>query len=257
MIVVAACVVLMQLEPSRPPSVEACATAAEQAQELRQHERLLEASKKLAICVSASCPAIVRLDCERWMREVRERTPRIVFSVTDDRGRVEAADLTLDGASWRPLMGEPVALDPGHHTVEARAGARFARARFELAPTAEVRQVQVTLGPAAAPRPDQRASSLWQPRVYVPGAVTVASAAAFGVFQLLGQTRYDDLREGCGRTSSCAPADVAALESTFDRAAVALVITGVALGVTIWQIIAVRGSAAPQDAGPRANVFGP
>jgi hypothetical protein len=99
------------------PSKVECVSANEAGQVLRQSGRLIEAEAKLATCVAASCPALVRQDCAERQSEIALAMPSIVFEVRDSAGNtLGATRTTMDGQPLPEAAGErPLRLDPGGH----------------------------------------------------------------------------------------------------------------------------------------------
>ncbi len=100
-------------------SIQACATAYEQAQVTRNNGQLVEAQSHLMVCVQDSCPTFVKSDCGRWLTELKREIPSVIFSAQDYRGEdVTDAQLTIDGVPVAEgLSGIPIELNPGRHTV--------------------------------------------------------------------------------------------------------------------------------------------
>jgi hypothetical protein len=105
------------------PTKDECIAANETAQDLRKAGKLLEARAKLALCVAASCPRLLREDCAQRLSDVDAAMPSVVFEVKDGAGNdVGAVTVTIDGeASAEKLNGRPMALDPGEHRLAFRA----------------------------------------------------------------------------------------------------------------------------------------
>src|SRR5687768_12517875 len=96
---------------------EACATASEEAQLDRIKGRWTAARAKLAVCGAATCPAVIRDDCTKWLAELDKSMPTVVVSAREqDGGDVVDARLRIDGvAVSEKLDGTPIAIDPGAH----------------------------------------------------------------------------------------------------------------------------------------------
>ena len=122
----------------------ACAVAADEASVLRRDvSRLTRARALLRVCAADRCDADIREDCRRWLHEVDESLPTVVFAAEDDEGRpVVPARVLIDGVAIAHSDGRPVAVDPGEHTftferhgwppVEVRALARLGRKNAEV-----------------------------------------------------------------------------------------------------------------------------
>jgi hypothetical protein len=155
------------------PTVRECISANETAQDFRQAGRLGEARKKLALCVSASCPGPVRKDCARRLGEVDAAMPTLVMEVTDDAGHdLDAVRVRSDGQPFADrLDGTPIAIDPGEHrfTFEA-AGIATAEKTILVHERDKGRHERISLSPATV-RPANAASTSALPNAAVAPAV--------------------------------------------------------------------------------------
>jgi hypothetical protein len=99
----------------RAEEKQACASAAEDAEQLRIDARLLAARE---------CPATVRSDCAQWMTELAAAMPSVVPAVRDASGRdLLSARVSVDGVVVaHGLDGKAVEVDPGVHTFRFEVG---------------------------------------------------------------------------------------------------------------------------------------
>lgn len=230
--------------PSR--AANPCLTAADRAQDLRAAGRLKEARASLVVCAQKTCNAVVRADCERWLRAVDEDMPTVVVRAVDARGHdVLGASVSIDDAP-APLDGTSVALDPGSHVVRARAAGgetvsqRVLVALGEKARVLELRfaaaldtdgQAMARRAPTAPPPAPPSEVHAARPSVapYVLLGIAGVGLGAFGYFELSGHSAYSDLENGCYRTRSCTAADTDPVKEKFLGAGVALGVSLVAL----------------------------
>lgn len=252
---------MMAARPSR--AANACVTAAGNAQDLRDANRLREARAALLVCSQRTCNSVVRADCERWLREVDARTPSLVVRATDTRGRdVLGARVTIDDAP-SALDGHPVAVDPGQRRVRvvARSGA-VAEQRVLVAPGEKERVVRVEFDVAleedgtayvapSAPVPRQARPAApvvnEKPSVapYVLGGAGIAALLVFTYFEISGHAAYADLENGCGKTRSCTDTEIDPVKAKFVGAGVSLGIGLVALGAAAITYVVGRSTAKP------------
>lgn len=249
-----------------------CVQANQEAQELREKGRLREARAELLVCAQKSCNAVVRADCERWLKEVDEQTPTIVVRLVDARGQdVLGARVTIDEARIE-LDGKPVQVDPGQRTIKARARsgdiaetkvlmaqgekARVIEVRFttELAPDgtrssgappkSDAKSEGDRTGPEKPPVDPGRSSGV--PVLPLTLAVVGGVAlGAFGFFEITGQSAYSDLENGCKQTTAgCSDAEIDPVRSKFVAAGVSLGVSVVAFGAAA---ILYLTRAKPQD----------
>ena len=55
----------------------ACLSASQQAQNLRDAHKLVEARAQLRVCARKECPAVVQRDCLTWLGEVERSLPTV------------------------------------------------------------------------------------------------------------------------------------------------------------------------------------
>jgi hypothetical protein len=139
---------------------QACATAAEDAQQLRMDAKLRAARDRLLVCSRPECPATVLRDCSQWMNEVAALMPTVVLGARDSQGRdVLSAQVSVDGVAVASgLDGKAIEVDPGTHTFRFVSGAATAEQAVLIREGEKGRSISVTLDvqgatPAAAPTP--------------------------------------------------------------------------------------------------------
>jgi hypothetical protein len=108
--------------PSRATTAdekEACLSAADQGQSLRDDGKFSLARDQFLACARDVCPKLVHDQCTEWQRQLDESTPTVVFGVKDEHGNdVAAARVLADGKLiTSTLDGKPVPLDPGAHDI--------------------------------------------------------------------------------------------------------------------------------------------
>ncbi len=154
----------------RSDEKQACASAAEEAEQLRIDARLMAARERLLRCSRPGCPAAVRSDCAGWMTEVAAAMPTVVLAVRDARGQdVLSARASVDGVPIaQGLDGKPFEVDPGVHTfrfesagaaVEQVVLVREGEKSRAITATLEQGPVAPTAPPSAAPSPSPAAAS--------------------------------------------------------------------------------------------------
>jgi hypothetical protein len=187
---------------------DSCFDAYEKAQRLQRERKLRQSSEQLGICAREACPLNIRRDCARWLEDVEQALPTIVFAAQGPKGE-DLADVTIrvDGEVLsREAPGAAVSIDPGHHEF------RFERAGMTPVTTARIiregekrRRIEVTMesseprkpapAPAPAPaQPDKESSGRpIPPLVYVLGGAGLLSVGAFGFFTAWGFAARSDL----------------------------------------------------------------
>ncbi|MRG96594.1 hypothetical protein [Polyangium spumosum] len=220
----------------------ACAAAFEEGQELEKAGRLVEARGKFVACSAADCPAVVRDECTTMLPRVESSLPTIVPGLRDATGNdVVDAEVTLDGkVLTKTLDGQPIAVNPGPHTLRfAAPGAPPVERQVVVRVGEKNRVITVDLEASVkdAPRDQDKPTEAGQGtsgrRVasYVLGGLGVVSLGAFAYLGATGKGELDTLKETCGRTQSCASADVDAVKTKLLLADVSLGVGLASLGV--------------------------
>jgi len=218
--------------PVRADDKIACVQAADMAQEHRTAGKLKEARASLHACARASCPALVRSDCTRWLSEVEASMPTIVLRATGARGEdLTDVQVDLDGRRFaEKLEGLPLEIDPGPHVLTGQSPAG-AIARQEIVVRTAEKNRTVTLRvetggtvPAATESPVTSASFRPGAGAWILAGVAVAGATSFGYFGFRGRAEVDDLRNECAGHCEA---------SRVDAARQKLLVADVSLGVAL------------------------
>jgi hypothetical protein len=210
---------------------DACATAAEEGERLRDDHKLLAARKAFLTCSRNECPDVVKTDCAKWYVQLAQSIPTIVVQARDaDQRDVRDARLLVDGALVRArLDGLPVEIDPGDHTVSVDAPGFAAYSEHLLIAEGEHgRNVPVTLRRAVTAAHASHRMSAWIP--WTVGFVGLAALGGFAAAEIVGQNDYTALRSLCGSTRTCTSAQAAPARTDFIIAAVTLGVGVLALG---------------------------
>jgi hypothetical protein len=227
---------------ARAQSVEECSRAYEEAQERRQEKRLLEARKRLLVCVQDACPAAARADCSRWLAEVDAGTPTVVLEVIGRDGRqVLDARVALDGMPFAGgLDGVAAAVDPGPHTFRFEvAGEVPVERRVVVLEGQKNVKVSASYAPRAAPTTtvtvpppggyvEERPTPV---AVWVLGGVGALALGSFAFFGISAVTQEDDLSECDPRNNPKDP--VGCSEEDLDEVLRNRIVADVSLGVGI------------------------
>lgn len=244
-------------KPSAADVQKACLVSAERGQQLRNAGQLLAARSEFLACQASACPGIVREDCIKWLGEIAETTPTVIVSVRDDDGTdILDATITVDGKPLsNDLLGRPFPVDPGRHKLRAQRGELTKELEVLVAQGSKLRSIEIVLAephhepppkvepppptvlpppkvtpppvPKPAPPPflgPQRYASLGVAGI---GVVTLVSGAFVGAGY---NSSIADLRDGCGRTTSCSQSEVDALTG---RRTAAYVLTGIGSALVV------------------------
>jgi hypothetical protein len=235
-----------------------CVAAADKGQDQRAAGKLVEARATLEACSVPSCNAVVRTDCERWIRELDRETPTVVVRVLDARGQaISDAVVTLDDARLTRFESRAIPTDPGSHVLRARAPSgdvvetKAVLVRGDRERVIELRVDNAAESPRAAAPPSEAAAAPSSDRARLPvasialGSVGAAALATFGYLEWQGHNAYAALESGCGRTLSCTDADTDPVRAQFIGAGISLGISVVALGAATVLYFTGRGSKSP------------
>lgn len=235
-----------------------CVDAATSAQDLRSQSKLVEARTQLVTCSQKSCNAVVRGDCERWLKEVDDATPTVIVRVVDPRGDVVGANVTIDDAPIT-LDGMPVPVDPGPRVLKVRASSGETMEQSALVAQGEKgRIIEIRFDhevahegpPVSKPTPQAAPEA---PSNVVPitlAAVGAAAVVSFVVFEALGQSGYSNLKDTCAKTTGCGDSDIDPVKTQFTIAGVSLIIAGVALAAAGVVYFTRKSSASPTAFAP-------
>ncbi len=213
-------------------SAETCARAAEEAQVLRGRGKLRDAFAELRTCLRTFCPEVIRRDCAAWQVEVEASMPTVILSAHSAAGDdLVDAHASVDGLPFLDrLDGMARPLDPGPHRVLFEtAGAVPVDVEVVLREGEKRRPILVTFAPGgsrdgetarpsggAVALPISHGSAESRPSSALPWAfmgLGVASLAGFAAAGLTGLGNLHALRDGCGRTGTCAPSDVTSVRT--------------------------------------------
>ncbi|XXT20197.1 hypothetical protein WME94_01345 [Sorangium sp. So ce429] len=256
------------LQPARARAgdAEACFTASEEGQRLRDEGQLREARARFISCGSAACPALVRSDCAGWLSDVTARVPTLILSAEDEQGQdVADVQVAVDGAPLTArLDGKAVEVDPGEHVLRfERAGSAPVALRLVVREGEKLRRVSTRLvrsaGPrggagapeeAALPPREEGAASPPARALLLPialGGVAAAGGVAYAALGLSARAEADRLRTTCA--PRCAEADVDAVRTKIVAANIAFGVGVAALGGAVAALLLGRADpAAPAAA---------
>jgi hypothetical protein len=247
---------------------QTCATAYENAQQLRNQLKLRRAREQLLVCGHSSCPSVVTTDCNKWLTQVDAALASVVLRARDERGELLTdVRVTMDGELLREKIdGAAVMVDPGLHLFRFESGTYPPVEQRQMLPKGDRnRQVEVQLiprqqesttraepnevskdEPKPAPRPEPAAGASGPGAgVYVLGGIGLVALSSFAYFGLSGNSDASNLRaSGCA--PYCPKDEVNAARSKLIAANVSLGVGIAALGtaVILW---AVQDSSPPKS----------
>jgi hypothetical protein len=205
------------------PSRTDCLDAHRSAQELRKDGKLLESQEQLLICSSESCPGAIITDCGKWLTELEQATPSIVFDVRVEGKDTTAARVELDGRAiddW----SQAVKVNPGRHDVRVSVDGFEPYVESVLTPegqrlkmvSAEFKK-PVAAAPAA-PTLSPKTIELTRPTpvgVYALLGVGVLGAGGFATFAAIGKTKQNQLDNDCMKVAPCTDTDLKPMRTMY------------------------------------------
>lgn len=215
---------------ARADAVQACFDAAVDGQKQRDAGKLLAARERFIACAKG-CPDEVQKDCAKWLGDLEQTLPTVVFGARDDKGRdLLDVRVSVDGAAVADTShGKPVPLDPGAHSVRfERDGAAPIDRMLVVRVGEKNRSVVVEfVGPKAAAPSVPTAT-------WVLGGVGVIGLGVFGFFGASGLSDYR--KYGCD--VGCARDEKSSVDRQFLVADVALVIGvgSLAAATVVWAL---------------------
>ena len=144
-----------------------CIAAARTGQRLRAHAQLVAAREQFLACAMASCPRVVRSDCDRWFAEVETVMPTIVVVASEHAQDVTDVAIAIGGRTVaESLDGKAFPIDPGPHVIRATRGGRSMEQRVVIAEGEKTRKIAFVLDSAAplTPSPPEPAARTASPR---------------------------------------------------------------------------------------------
>lgn len=220
-----------------------CVAAADAGQKLGDRGKLTAALEQFRVCSAARCPQGVASDCRRWLEEVNDRLPSVLFDVRAPEGR-ELHDVRVlvdDTVLTASLDGKALAIDPGPHTLHFdAAGHQPSSLDVVLKEGEKLRRLKVDLALASAKREGidksvERSSS--KTPIFVLGGIGIAGIATFGVLGAMGQSTKDNLASSCAPHGTCDEGQVSGVKTKLLVADVALGVGVVALGVGVYFLV--------------------
>jgi len=241
--VVAAGTTLLAVADARADEREQCASAADQAQQLRDEGKYRRAREQLLVCARDVCPGPIKRDCHEWLSQLEANVPTVVFAARDGNRDLVDVKVYVDGALVAErLEGRPVQMDLGPHTVRFEYQGQSKEETVVIGAGQKSRNIAVTFGaspPAGggAPPPPARAGegggSSIVPALVV-GGIGIAALGSFAIFGLSGKGDVDDLQACKPR---CNESDVDSARTKLIVADISLGIGVVALGVATYMFL--------------------
>jgi hypothetical protein len=167
---------------------------------------------ELALAQSTDMPPDFVAEVQKAVDDLRARIPKLVIERGDG---ADAASVELDGvALGGKKIGQPVPLDPGPHTVTAKAPGRAEFSETVVVEEGNVARLLLELSPleTASTGPGAETTATEEPKGFgiwpwVIGGVGVAAAGAGAVLLPVSQGKASDAEALCGGTDCTALGD--------------------------------------------------
>ncbi|MBS2020363.1 MAG: hypothetical protein JST00_46330 [Deltaproteobacteria bacterium] len=240
-----------------------CASAADQAQQLRDEGKYRRAREQLLICARDVCPAPIKRDCLDWLSQMESVAPTVVLGAKDGTRDLIDVKVSVDGMPLtEKLDGKPVPMDLGQHTFKFEYQGQVKEETVVIGAGQKGRNIAVVFGGAGAGAqggtpPAQKTgggSGREEPSLVpalVVGGIGVVGLVSFTIFGLSGKSEVSDLETTC--KPNCKESDVDAARTKLIVADISLGIGVVALAVATYMIL----SRPKVDAQARAIVPAP
>jgi hypothetical protein len=212
-------------EPEAAPGAGVDASPAEEAtdrcidthtksQQLERDDKFLESRAALLECSAESCPGAIRADCVRWLEDLQDRIPTVVFHANKRGQAVSDVQLYVDDTLvFRRLEGKALELNPGVYRVRFSPPGPAAAIEQELIVSQgdRLRDVSVELMPAPiAEAPVERVMERPIPTItYVLGGIGIAAAISGGAWGVSSWSASGDLDATCAPRCDSDLVDVA------------------------------------------------
>jgi hypothetical protein len=240
------------------------------AQQAQNEDKLVHARELARTCTALACPGLIISDCARWLNDLEQRIPSVVFEVRVDGEPNLTAAILADGQpvqEW--TRGEAMRLDPGEHQFRFELGNfppltqkvllaegmryRVVTADFKSEKPAGVQTAPPAAGATSPTSPSQPIAPAARPTpfiVYPLLGLGAAGVGSFAVFALLGKSKQNDLENptsGC--KPNCTDSDLKPMKTSY-------LIGDISLGVGIASLAAasIIYLGRPQEKPPSANV---
>ncbi len=217
---------------AQPTNKQQCIDAHRQTQALGGAGRLVEAREQAQKCTDPACPGLLVADCARWLSDLDQRIPSVVFEVRADghpnvSARVFVDDKPVD--DW--TRGRALRLDPGQHTFRFELPGR--PPVTETLVVAEGMRFRVVSAEFATPPPHLADRGTVRTRpvplvVYPLLGLGALGVGGFVAFALLGKSEQHELERTC--SPRCTDNDLASMRTRF-------LVGDISLGVGIAALV--------------------
>ncbi len=256
---------VLAAQPAWADEKAQCASAYEQAQELRGQAKLREARNNLLVCAQAACPAFIKKDCSKWLSEVEAALPTVVFSAKSKGSDLTEVTVKMDGEDVTEVLdGRAVPVDPGPHTFVFESEQHGTKeVRYVVKEGQKSQSLEVDFGgdQAAAgddPTADSSATLTTDDAAKSPVlayallGVGVVGLGGFAYFGLSANSDKDAL--DCADSKTCTDDDLDPIRQKYLFADISLGVGLVSLGVGTYLLLTANDKPKPAANADSANV---
>lgn len=219
-----------------------CASAADQAQQLRDEGKYRRAREQLLICARDVCPAPIKRDCLDWLSQMDSVAPTVVLGAKDGTKDLIDVKVSVDGVPLtEKLDGKPIPMDLGQHTFKFEYQGQTKEETVVIGAGQKGRNIAVVFGgatpgptPGPSPAPSRGGDNSLVP-AFIVGGIGVAGIISFAIFGLSGKGDVSDLEKTC--KPNCKESDVDAARTKLIIADISLGIGVVALAVATYMVL--------------------
>lgn len=234
---------------AQAPSKEQCVESHRLAQQAQNEGKLVHARELARTCTALACPGLIISDCARWLNDLDQRIPSVVFEVRVNGEPNLTASVLADGvpvAEW--TRGEAFRVDPGEHEfrfelgefapviqkVLLAEGMRYRVVTVEFkseagAPTPTTLRPAASITPASVPMDSAKPSRPVPIIVYPLLGLGAVGAGGFTLFALMGKSKQSDLENTC--KPNCSESDLKPMKTSY-------LIADISLGVGVASLVA-------------------
>ena len=210
------------------PSKDQCVDWHKQSQLAQSEMKLVEARELARRCAAPTCPGLVVNDCDRWINDLDQRLPSVVFEVRVDGEPDTSATVTTDGKrveEW--TRGEALRLDPGEHQFRVELGdyqpivrkvllsegMRFRVITIDFKSSSLKQAASVETVVPKPPSEPASGARRFHPAFFPLLGGGAAGIVSFGIFSLVGKSKQHSLEQSC--KPNCAESDLKSMKTSY------------------------------------------
>ncbi len=222
---------------SEAQTKKTCLASFRESQRARKRSQLLASRAELLVCGQATCPAVIRVQCVKWMAEVRAAVPTIVVAATDSNGK-DLVDIrvALDGKAISSPQGTPIELDPGAHQLKVEHDGQTLEQRIVAVQGRKNHVVTVRFETETGPTGPVEKSFRMPVPSWIGFGVGAASMLVGALTGGIAIVKGDELQDAC-ENDICHPPQKQALDSGTALAHTSTVFLSVGGGALVFGVI--------------------